>query len=257
MNEVLSIALQGMQHDMAKVERVGINLANIQTPGYKREVLAGMPFAQRLNAAQAQAEGRSVAHAAVPTPGTFVDQRPGTLKATGQSLDVALAGPGWFEVSTPQGPAYTRQGNFRLDAQGRLVTVQGYPVMGVGGEIQLPHGMPVIDPQGRVVEGSLPGAAPVGSGGAPVAQLKVVVFEAKAPLEKLGEGLVSAGGAPSIASDGQVDVRQGYLENSNVSSMQEMVQLIQAMRHFESMQKVALGYDEMIGVAVRKLGETA
>jgi flagellar basal-body rod protein FlgF len=64
-------------------------------------------------------------------------------------------------------------------------------------------------------------------------------------------------GEPLPLAAGQVQVRQGFLENANVNSMQEMVQLIQTMRHFESMQKVALGYDDMVGAAIRRLGDGA
>ena len=252
MNEILSVTLQSMQFDMAKVDRVGLNLANAQTTGYKRELVAGAPFAQRFAAAAQLAD-----RAAVPPLTTHVDQRPGTLRPTGQSLDVALTGPGWFEVQTGRGPAYTRQGDFRLDAQGHLVTQQGYPVMGLGGEIQLPHGNPVIDAQGRVFEGTLPGGAPPVGGAQPVAQLKIVRFEEKAPVERLGQGLVTVGGEVLATTDSQTEVRQGHLENSNVSSMQEMVQMIQTLRHFESMQKTAVGYDEMLGTAIRKLGDIA
>lgn len=251
MNEVLAVTLQSMQLDMAKVDRVGLNLANAQTTAYKREVVTAAPFAQHLAAAQ-QADA-----AAAPSMTTHVDQRTGTLRSTGQSLDLALAGPGWFEVQTEHGPAYTRQGDFRLDAQGRLVTQQGLPVMGVAGEIQLPHGHPVIDAQGRVFEGTLPGGAPLAGTAQPVAQLKIVRFEDKAAIERMGQGLVTASGEVTAVADSQTEVRQGYLENSNVSSMHEMVQLIQTLRHFESMQKTALGYDEMLGTAIRKLGDIA
>ena len=253
MNEVLAITLRSMQLDMAKVDRVGLNLANAQTSGYKREIVAAMPFTRRLALAAEQA-------GAVPTPvlSTHVDQRAGTLRATGQSLDVALAGPGWFEIQTGSGPAYTRQGDFRLDAQGRLVTQGGQPVMGLAGEIQLPHGHPVIDAQGRVFEGTLAGGAPPVGGAPPLAQLRIVRFEDNAAIEHTGQGLVAVRSEEVLAvPDGEAEVRQGHLENSNVSSMEEMVQLIQALRHFESMQKTAVGYDEMLGAAIRKLGDTA
>lgn len=251
MNEILAVTLQSMQLDMAKVDRVGMNLANAQTVGYRREIVTGSPFAQQLAAAQ-QAD-----MPATPALATHVDQRPGTLRATGQSLDVALTGPGWFEIQTPGGPAYTRQGSFRLDAQGRLVTQQGQPVMGLGGEIQLPHGQPVIDAQGRVFEGTAPGGAPLAVGAQPVAQLKIVRFAGQASIERLGDGLVAVAGEAVAMADGLTEVRQGHLENSNVSSMQEMVQLIQTLRHFESMQRTAVGYDEMLGTAIRKLGDIA
>ena len=259
MTDVLAISLQSMQQDMARLERISMNMANATTPGYKREVAASLPsntvaFGEAmLGAARAQ-QGLAADQGAAGVAGMLLiqtDVRPGTLKSTGQNLDVALATPGFFEVSTGAGPAYTRQGSWQLDARGRLVTAQGHPVMGVGGEIVLSRPNPVIDAAGRVFE-SRPGG---GAESTPVAQLKVVQFDDTRDLRRMGDGLLATEQVPSQLPDGDIQLRQGFLENSNVSSMQEMVQLIQSMRHFESMQRVAVGYDEMIGGAVRKLGD--
>lgn len=236
MDPVLTAVLGSMHADMAGMDSVAMNIANAQTTGYKREMVLATPFAARL-------EAKLLA--------VHVDQKPGTLKPTGHGLDFALAGPGWFEVSTPQGAAYTRQGDFRLDAAGRLVTQRGQAVMGVGGEIQLSSGLPVADEAGRLFDRSV-GAR---GGAAPIAQLKVVQFEAGASLQRLGDGLVQVQGTPSVVADGAAQVRQGFLENSNVSHTQEMVRLLETFRHFETMQKVALGYDEMLGASIRKLGD--
>lgn len=242
MNEILALTLHGMRADMARLDRVAMNLANAATAGYKREVAWSPPFSQRVDGG--------------PAIAAHTDQRQGAMKSTGQALDLALSGPGWFEVMTEHGPAYTRQGSFRSDASGRLVTGQGHPVMGVAGEIRLPPGTAVVDAQGRVYEGGYADGAFTRGRGEPVAQLKVVRFEDAASLERLGGGLVLVRGGLTQPPDPRTEVRQGYLENSNVSSMHEMVQLLQTLRHFESMQKVALGYDEMLGGAIRKLGET-
>jgi len=241
MDQILSIALRSMQQDARQLDRIGMNLANAQTVGYQRET-AARPFAHLAGA--------------IPAPtGAALDVRPGTLRSTGHQLDVALGGPGWFEVRTEHGTAYTRQGNFRVDAQGRLVTAQGHAVQGLDGDIQLPHAMPSIDVQGRIFEGALPGAAPGRTDGAPIAQLKVVTAKQGAAAQRLGGGLVLLEGEPQPLPPGEAQVRQGFLENANVNSMQEMVDLMQTMRHFESMQKVALGHDEMMGAAIRRLGE--
>jgi len=82
-----------------------------------------------------------------------------------------------------------------------------------------------------------------------------VRFQDPARLERLGAGLVAAGAGMTLVADGQARVQQGALENANVSSMQEMVQLMETMRHFESIQRVAQGYDEMLGTAIRRLGD--
>ena len=251
MNEVLAISLQSMQADMARVEQIGMNLANVLTPGYKRGVAVQAPlgasFAAHLS--NAAAAGNTAAAAAV-APVEFVsDGRAGTLKSTGQNLDVALAGKGYFEVVTETGPAYTRHGNFRLDARGRLVTAQGHPVMGTSGEIILNLANPVIGANGTIT--SATGSADA----APLGQLKVVEFDGDAKLQHMGEGLHAAGPGMKTVGDEDVRVRQGFLENSNVSSTYEMTSMIQAMRHFESMHKVAQGYDDMLGTAIRKLGD--
>jgi flagellar basal-body rod protein FlgF len=251
MNEVLAISLHSLQSDMARLDQLAMNLANALTPGYKRGVAVQGPMGSEFAEHLSNAAAASVDAAAAPTVAFTSDLRAGTLKATGQNLDVALAGKGYFEVITDAGPAYTRQGNFRLDARGRLVTAQGYPVMGVAGEVTLNLANPVIAANGAISPG------PSSSDAIPVAQLKVVGFDPAVKLEHLGDGLYAGGAGMRQLTDQDVTVRQGFLENSNVSSTYEMTSLVQTMRHFESMQKVAQGYDDMLGTAIRKLGETS
>jgi flagellar basal-body rod protein FlgG len=241
---------------MGRVDRIALNLANVATPGYKREVVAVKPFARALEEARpaaagappAQATGGPGAQAAVAI---LADARPGTIKVTGHALDLALVGDGFFEVMTEAGPAYTRQGDLQVDARGRLATARGHPVMGTNGEIVLTTQRPAVDAAGNVTE---PGV--VTAPGTPLARIKVVRFERPGSLQRLGDGLLAAGeGMALVPGDGSARIRQGALENANVSSMHEMVQLIETMRHFESMQKVAQGYDELLGMAIRKLGD--
>lgn len=267
MQEVLALSLQAMHQDMQRLDRIGTNLANALTPGYKREIVASQSveasasmFALAVD--QTGARGADIKGASQTFSPLAVqsDVRPGTLKATGQSLDLALAGPGYFEISTDNGPAYTRQGNFQVDARGRLVTAQGFPVMGKGGEIYLNGRAPVIDAIGNVFESMGNGVMPENSSliaaqNPATAQIMIVQFEDEKSLPRLGDGLVAGSGNVSVLKDTDVQIRQGFLENSNVNSLQEMVQLMQTMRHFESMQKILLGYDEMTGQAIRKLGE--
>lgn len=248
MPEILAIALHAMQQDATRLERVGMNLANALTPGYKRSVVSIAPgFSQQVETVWSAARGAPTEMA------LHEDRRPGALKSTGQALDVALTGPGYLEVQTPQGLLYTRRGELRLDGHGRLVTSQGDPVMGLGGEIFLSSADPRIDETGRIFDSR------AGTPDAPTAQLRLVSFEDPNALQAVGEGYLSTSDAASTAVLADIShttaVKQGYLENANVNSMQEMVQLIQTMRHFESMQRVAVGYDDMLGSAIRKLGE--
>ena len=165
MTDVLAISLQSMQQDMARLERISMNMANAATPGYKREVVSAMPsnastFSDAMRNTEFSPPVRQPEQAGVANMLLIqTDTRPGTLKSTGQSLDVALATPGFFEISTEAGLAYTRQGSWRLDARGRMVTAQGNPVMGVGGEIVLSRPNPVIDATGQVFESKPGGGA--------------------------------------------------------------------------------------------------
>lgn len=250
MSDVATLALASMQQDMARLAHISMNLANAQTPGYKRELLVARPlapggFGQFVQAGMAAAQAIAAS-----------DNRTGALKHTAAALDLALTGPGYFELSSPQGPVYTRQGSFQIDAQGMVVNAQGHALMGSAGPIVLSGAQPGVDAQGQVFD---PAAESAADGAAlPVAQIKVVRFGAGVQMQRLGNGLLR----PAEASDAAREVdgaeprlRQGYLEQSNVSSMQEMLDLMQTMRHFEAMQKVAIGHDEMLGAAVRKLGD--
>ncbi len=156
MQDVFAIALASMHHDVSRLDRVALNLANVSTPGYRREVVAASPFVEVLDAAsQSRASRPGIAIDDPRAPGrlqVLTDTRPGAIQVTGQPLDVALGGDGFFEVVTEAGPAYTRQGSFRVDASGRLVTAQGHPVMGRNGEIRLTTRTPVIDAAGNVTE---------------------------------------------------------------------------------------------------------
>lgn len=250
MHPILSLVLASLQADLGRMDRVAMNLANAQTVGYKREVASTLSFADQIAAAGATPDATAPLRLAV-----YTDPRPGTLRSTGQPLDVALVGDGWFEVTTQHGPAYTRQGNFHLDGSGRLVAQRGDAVMGTAGEIRLVNGTPVIDAAGRVFEGTPAGGDPGATATTPVAQLKVVQFDPGVAMQRVGDGLVQPQAEAWPAPDGSVQVRQGFLENANVSQVTEMAQLMQALRHLESMQKVAIGYDEMLATSIRRLGE--
>lgn len=261
MQPILAVTLTGMQQDMDRLDRIALNLANVSTPGYKREVAIARPFADAMSdVSSVSDEMAGAAGHADPSqvPGALqvlFDTRPGTLKLTGEPFDVALAGDGFFEVATDSGLAYTRQGNFRVDARGRLVTAQGYPVMGKNGDIYLTTQTPAIDAFGNVTEPNATTGPSLNAPGTPVDQLKVVRFDDAKTLQRLGGGLIAPGAGMTVVGEADAQVRQGALENANVSSLQEMVQMMQTMRHFESMQKVTQGYDDMIGTAIHKLGD--
>ena len=253
MTSISAITLNALGNDQARIERVATNLANVQTPGYKRELWvehAGEPsaFAQAMAALQpgpGDDSGAAPLAGTAPLPQAVLsrDMRPATLRPTGRALDVALAGVGLFEVATEHGPAYTRRGEFQVDARGRLVTPQGHALLGLAGEITVTSEHLGIDAAGRVLENDKP-----------VAQLRIIEARPE-QLRALGDGLYAADGAVQELPAAQVSLRQGFLENANVDTAHEMVSLTASVRHFEALLRVVQGRDEMLGTAIRKLGE--
>lgn len=238
--DVTKIAAAGMQRDMQRMDGISQNVANLLTPGYKKQMIVGTPFfvqfAGGLNvtAADLAAQARSV-----------IDPGQGTLRYTGNAQDVAVEGDGFLEIATPDGLRYTRQGALRVDVAGRLVGVQGWPVMGTSGEIGLTGSPFSIDAAGQVTQdGRIAG------------RLKLVRFTGAGQLQPVGQGLY-AQGAALVAEDGLSagSVRTGFQENSNVNSPQEMVSLTDTVRHFEALSKIVQGYDDVLEKTIRKLGE--
>lgn len=243
MTDALSAIAGSMSNDLARLATISQNLVNGTTPGYKGGIAHTRSFPDALAVAAANGATARLA-VSLPQIDVAIDYKTGTLKPTGNPLDVAIEDDGYFEVMTETGPAYTRQGNFHLDARGRLVTEAGLAVQGVSGDIVLTTTQPVIDRNGNVLDGDKPAG-----------QLKVVKFADQKQLRMAGTGLFLQGDAAFAAGDGSGKVRQAHLEMSNVSSMSEMVKLMETTRHFESAQKVVQGVDEMHERALRKLGE--
>jgi flagellar basal-body rod protein FlgG len=237
MASALDVAARIMADDLFRLNVVSQNLANANTTGYKKQLVAAQPFIDYLEAGMKQLPVN------MPALSTAVDARPGSLAATGNALDLAIEGPGFFELAGGEGPVYTRHGAFGLDADGRLVTAAGLPVMGVGGEIVLGGPQPTIDRQGRVLEGERA-----------MGQLKVVRFSDAAALAPLGGGLYRAE-APGETLQDSLQLKQGFLESSNVVTLSEITRLIELVRRFEAAQRLVQGYDGMLGGAIRTLGE--
>lgn len=235
----IAITAASMLMDTQRMSVIANNAANALTPGFRRELLVAA--GQFSPDAAYGSQARSVA---APAPYTTFDNTPGSVRQTSNPLDVALLGEGYFEVQTTHGPAYTRQGAFRLDAQGRLVTQAGLPVAGIGGEIILTSGTPVIDREGKVQEQ-----------GKQVAQIKAVNFERTAQLSSIGGGLYVATGGVRGVEMMRPRMAQGQLESSNVDSAREMGKLIETYRHFESSTRLLQAYDEVRDKTFRSLGQ--
>lgn len=240
--DITAVAASAMQQDAARLQGIAQNLGNALTPGYKRQMTMGAGFAAHLRAAGTPPVQSGPALGAPAR--VLLDASAGTLRSTGNGADVAIDGEGFFELATPAGPLYTRRGALRLDASGRLVGPQDRPVMGSAGEIVLNGDPFTILPNGDIVQG-----------GAAVARLRVVRFQQPGLLEPAGAGSYAQGGAVLDETQSAPRLRIGYEENSNVDSAREMVGMTETMRHFEAMQKIVQGYDELLEKSIRKLGE--
>jgi flagellar basal-body rod protein FlgF len=224
MDPLTAIAASGLRARMESLDLLANNSANSSTSGYK----ADREFYSLYVAPEAQDAGSSTMMPLVESP--WIDLTQGTLRSTGNSLDLALSGKGFFSVDGPNGTIYTRNGNFRLDPTGKLVTADGYPVRGASGAVTLQASLPIdISSDGSIQQG-----------GQTVGQLSVADFPGAAGLLKQGSNYFRAADpsqAPAAASG--VSVEQGKLEDSNAGSAQAAISVVSVMRQFEMLQKAA------------------
>lgn len=172
----------------------------------------------------------------------------GGFEETNNPLDLAIEGDGFFRVNTPRGDMYTRNGNFSLNANGEIVTKEGYYLMGQFGSILLDEEFEITD--FRIAED---GAVILNN--EVIDQIDMVNITNVNILRKYGEGLyqIEEGMEPEVETfEGKI--LQGFLEGSNVNSIQEMVDMITVLRVYESNQKVVQAYDEILQKAVNDIG---
>jgi flagellar basal-body rod protein FlgG len=241
----LQIAAIGWQSDQEHIRVISHNVANIATPGFKREV----PLSGDFQATLGQAESlRTNGALGLQAGAVALDFAQGALAHTGSNLDLAVEGDAFLELASTSGKLVTRGGHFKLDSDGRLVTQDGLALLGAQGEIVLP-------PQASSVSIDASGAVFVN--GEKYDELKLVRFENVADLRPVEGGHYQADTAKedaSLSSKGNT-VRAGYLESSNVSSVQQMVELMQTSRHLETMQRAIQAYDEVLETSLRKFGD--
>jgi flagellar basal-body rod protein FlgG len=210
------------------------NLANAGTAGYKRRAL----FLRRLETATAQQDRPWLRPL---EQGTYTDFSQGVLDASKDPFSLAIDGPGFFVVETPDGQAYTRNGGFTRSSEGALVTPDGYPVLGDGGPISVANGEFTVGENGEVfVDGTSVGA------------LQIVTFADPQKLIPVGQSLYRTTEAAEPA-DGSL-IRQGFLERANLELVDEMIRMIASFRYYETAQKAVQIQDETLGRAVNEVG---
>jgi len=213
------------------------NLANVSTAGFKRQRAT---FAQVLQEQMAPTEPGAPAETALPqlVGAVATDFSQGSLIQTDRPLDVALEGPGFLVVETPQGPLYTRNGSLQRNAQGQLVDGSGRTIAGEGGPITVP-------PSGSEATIRIASDGSVSVGGAAIGKLRLVEFARPGELKPQGGNCFSAGGVGPAAAT-KTSVRQGCQESSNVSAVEELVGLIMVSRLYEANIKAMTTQDERV-----------
>lgn len=233
MAKLSALLATGFQKQMHTFDVISNNLSNVQTAGFKRDV----PVFREVLAASQDGALRQTREEVK----TVFEQ--GDIQRTGNPLDLAIEGEGFFRVKTPSGIRYTRAGNFRIDREKKLIHESGFPVLGRQGEVTLRG-------QGIVVERN----GSIKADGAEIDQIEPVTFQDLGALKHEGHGLFRLEGGLSEIPAEESSLLQGSLELSNVNPVQEMVRLMECLRTYESYVKMVHTNDEMEAKASNEIG---
>ncbi|MEM9010060.1 MAG: flagellar hook-basal body complex protein [Pseudomonadota bacterium] len=225
---------------MKAMQAVANNIANMSTGGFRRE---GVVFAERLERMEALPDTLAMTDARVRHTST----EQGALRATGGTYDLAIEGPGFFQVETADGPRLTRAGAFTRSATGELVTMGGAPVLDSGGAPVL------LPPDASAI--SIAGDGTVDVDGQPIAQIGLWEVADASALARQDGVLFQTDDALEPAAGSQIV--QGSLEGSNVDPIAEMTRMIEIQRAYELGQKFLEREDERIRGVIRTMGQTA
>jgi flagellar basal-body rod protein FlgF len=239
MESPLIIALSRQMASRDQVESIANNIANMNTNAYKGERTV---FNKYLTPDMGAAQMTFPKYV-----GIHRDTAAGTFNATGNPLDVALRGEGFFVVATENGPRYTRDGHLSLNAQNQIVNSRGQIIQNDGDQpIVIPPNTAniTISPEGGV-----------SADGQQIGKFKLVTFDNLQRLQRAGSGLYTTDAAPVAAAD--TEVLQGNIETANVQPILEITRMIEASRVYQSSKKVIDSEDERIRGAIQRLGKVA
>jgi flagellar basal-body rod protein FlgG len=255
----LYIAASAAISETKRIDVISNNIANVNTSGFKKDTMITESFPNILMKRIGATDYRDIAARAPITSkigyigkmnnGVRVDEvftnfEQGSISTSGNPLDLALQGKGFFSVETPNGERYTRSGEFTLDSEGFITTKEGYKVQGQNGPIQVDGENIVINEDGQVF-----------SDGIEIDALKLVDFNDYTLLKKEGDALyIDSSGDAGNVKESEGLVLQGSFEASNVNSVKMMVEMITMLRSYEANQKVIKTHDELLGKSVNEIG---
>ncbi len=247
----------GMMLQMSRQDVVANNVANVNTCGFKKSVTVSKAFPEMLisrlgeNKETVNGEIKKESPVVIGRLGTgasvsavYSDFAVGNIKQTENPLDLTISQEGFFAVETPEGERYTRNGEFKINNEGLLTTNLGYPVLDVNDEYISIEGDFSVDSQGNIMVDDEFNS-----------RLKIVVFENPQLLDRIGDSLFNAD--QDFVQIENPEVLQGYIEESNVNAVSEMVTLISVVRAYESLQKIVQAEDETMQVAIDQVGSVS
>ncbi len=263
----------GMKAQLDRMDALSNNLSNVDVTGYKRDVSVSKAFPEMLlrrtndNGVYKFPFGSADMSPVVGTVGSGVEYNEsytvfeqGELQQSNNPFDLALDGEGFFSIETPNGERYTRNGSFHLSKEGILVTKEGLPVKGENGIIEIKKNNFVVDKQGNVYQNATFDGDPQRLVSMEenewenmelIDRLKVVNFDRSRFLKKQGSSLWNttdqSGDQMAAALGSETKVEQGFLENSNVNPVTEMVKMIEVNRAYEANQRTIKTQDELSG----------
>ncbi|KQU61704.1 MULTISPECIES: flagellar basal-body rod protein FlgG [Sphingomonas] len=250
----MHIARTGLDAQDMRMRVISNNLANVNTTGYKKDRAAFETLSYQVVTAPGAQSTSETKYATglnlgtgVRIQGTARIDTQGSMQQTGNSLDLAMDGDGYFQVQLPGGQlGYTRAGNFSRSAEGLLVTAEGYQVMP---GITVPEGTTAITIGN---DGTVSATVPGQTEASQLGQIQVANFSNTAGLQSKGDNYLletAASGAANVGVpgvDGRGTVRQGMLEASNVNVVEELVDMIETQRAYEVNSKMISATDDML-----------
>jgi len=234
------IAASGMLTELVRQDQLANDLANASTPGYKADQSTQANFGELLLTNTANGQQIGSLGLGVDIAKTTPDLAQGAIDQTGEPLDFALQGPGFFAVQTAAGTRYTRDGQFAVDAKGELVTSLGNPVLGSDGK--------PVSIAGHEQDLKVSSDGTIAAGGKTLGRIAIVSLTNPA---KQGDTLFS--GTPGASPNGTT-IEQGALESSGTNPATVMVDMITSLRAYESMQKVINSMDETLSRGIQAGG---
>lgn len=234
----LYVALSSQMALDKRMTTIADNVANISTVGFRA---TGVKFEDMVTGPGA----KSISF--VSAGETYLPERAGALRETGNALDFAIQGDAWFAIETPRGPVMTRDGRFTILDNGDLVTLEGYPVLDPGGAPL------VLNPQAGAPEAGADGA--LRQNGQFVGALGLYEFQPGPNFVRYGNSGIVPWGAPEPVVDRpDIGVAQGYVEDSNVNPVLEITNLIQVQRNFEYIAALTRDSESALDQAIATLG---